>query len=53
MSARSAMALIGAVPRRIFGYFLCEQKVTPVPPPPRRAELSQKELQRKDFDTHE
>ena len=28
MSARSAQALIGAVPQRIFGYFLCEQKVT-------------------------
>ena len=31
MSARSAQALIGAVPQRIFGYFLCEQKVTPFP----------------------
>ena len=40
MSARCAKALIEGGPQRIFGYFLCEQKVTPVPPP-RRAEPSQ------------
>ena len=28
VSARSAKALTGIGPRRIFGYFLCEQKVT-------------------------
>ena len=40
MSTRCAKALIEGGPQRIFGYFLGEQKVTPVPPP-RRAEPSQ------------
>ena len=43
VSARCAKALTGSGPQRIFGYFLCEQKVTPVLPesnPPRRAEPS-------------
>ena len=31
MSARPAKALIGAVPRRRFGYFAAVGKVTPVP----------------------
>ena len=34
MSARCAKALIEGGPQRIFGYFLCEQKVTPVSPRP-------------------
>ncbi len=38
MSARCAKALIEGGPRRIFGYFLCEQKVTSSLPSPRRAE---------------
>ena len=33
MSARCAKALIEGGPQRIFGYFLCEQKVTPAPLP--------------------
>ena len=32
MSARCAKALIEGGPQRIFGYFLCEQKVTPASP---------------------
>ena len=40
MSAASGIALIEGDPQRIFGYFLCEQKVTPALP--RRAELSPK-----------
>ena len=42
MSARSAQALIEGAPRRRFGYFAAAGKVTPFPPPPRRAELSPK-----------
>ena len=33
MSAASGIALIEGDPQRIFGYFLCEQKVTPAPRP--------------------
>ena len=43
VSARCAKALTGINPQRIFGYFLCEQKVTSVSKqrnPPRRAEPS-------------
>ena len=42
MSARCAKALIEGGPQRIFGYFLCEQKVTPAPPPYGRNLLNKK-----------